>query len=101
MAKVYIVYSMYHEHDDIGEDAYTSESIERVFDSEEKAVNYIREKIKNDHERVDAEYPDDEHVIKHCPDDKQTHQSMGVMSFEYDCLTYMCMCYRWASYDVE
>ena len=101
MAKVYIVYSMYHEHDSIGEDAYTSESIERVFDSEEKAVNYIREAIKSDHERVDTEYPDDEHVTKHYPDNEQIRESMAVISWEYNCLTYMAMHYRWASYEVE
>ena len=101
MAKVYVVFSMYHEHGDIGEDAYTSEIIEKMFDSEKKAVNYIREAIKRDHERVDAVYPDDEHVTKYYPDDEQIRDSMSVMSYEYNCLTYIVMHYRLETYNVE
>lgn len=101
MAKVYVVYSMYHEHDNSYEDVYSSESMERIFDSEEKAINYIREKIKDDHKCVDADYPNDEHVFKYYPDDDAIRQSMSVMSFEYKHLTYMCMCYRWVPYVVE
>lgn len=101
MTKVYLVYSMYHEHDINGEDPYTSENVERVFDSEEKAIDYIREQIKNDHERVDAVYPDDEHLIKYYPSDEEIRNSRYVMSYEYNCLTYITMNYRWVSYDVK
>lgn len=101
MAKVYAVYSIYHEHDDLGEDIYSSENMEKLFDSMEKAINYICEQIKNDHKRVDDVYPSDQHLNKYIPNRKLIEQCRSVTSYEYTGLTYMLMNYRIEPYDVE
>lgn len=101
MSKVYLVYEMYHEHDDQGEDVYTADCVLKVFDSEDKTIDYIRERIKNDHEEVDAKYPGDEHVIKYNPDSESIRQGCLATSFEYNNLMYITIGYLWKSYDVE
>lgn len=101
MAKVYVVYKMYHEHDDLGEDIYNSESICKVFDNEEKAISYIRENIKKDHGYADLHFLNDEHLTKYDPDIEDIRPWVPVMSYEYSCLTYMLESYRYEPHTVE
>ena len=101
MTKAYIVFHTHHEHSEDICDLYNSEYIEKVFDSEVKAVNYIFKKIKNDHEMLDVTHPGDETIIKHKPSLFRIHRYLVTYSWErMDGNVYILDSYRYETHDV-
>ena len=100
MDKVYIVRHLYHEH--VPNECYASDSIGKVFDSEEKAIQYIYDRIKVDHEYVDITTSDKKYYSKY--DLNMDNIKMGevVESYEYENDGfYKLVSYMYNPYDVE
>jgi hypothetical protein len=102
MAKIYVVFSLYNEVSKGGEDIYNSENITKVFDSEEKAINWIHEEIKHELEDdVGHRYPNS-NIIRHIPDVNHFHSWIPIMSWEVnDEDVYICQRYMYEPHDVE
>lgn len=102
MARVYVVFRMHHEHSDDPVDLYTSETLEKVFKNEDNAIDYIYDRIRDDHKCVDESYPNDEHVVKYEPDTNRIREGWIVESWERsEGNMYMIESYRYESYHVE
>ena len=102
MAKVYIVFTMYHENDGKkGTHCYNQESISKVFDSEKKAVDWIRDCIKYDCES----YADRRHsgmiITKYSSENSEIQSWNPVFSYEAtDDEVYICQRYRYEPQNV-
>lgn len=103
MPKVYIVRSLYHEqYSDPNECPYAGEIICEVFDSMEKAVSYIHERFKIDHELADARYSSENgRLIKQrLPHKVMLGEPVEVLEYEDDEL-HIWEHYMVDSYDVK
>lgn len=93
MEKVFIVTRTYKDIDRCDHELdYSETSIANVFDSEEKAINYIRNEIKTEHEWVDENDPNGNKLIKYfIPDtilegvDIAAYESYGMFRICYGC----------------
>lgn len=102
MEKVYIVFHMYHEHSKDPVDTYNTETIENVFKSEDKAIDYIYDRIRESHKWADEYWPNDELVIKYEPDMNMIRENWVVDSWERDSdELYVTNSFRYVSYSVE
>ena len=105
MAKIYIVTRIYKDIDRSGDTDYSETSIVKVFDSAEKAIDYIRNEVKNAYERVDETDPKGDKLVKYfVPDtimegkDIAVYESYGMFRQCYGCTG---VYYNYISKDVE
>jgi hypothetical protein len=93
---------MYHEQSDDPAGLYNSEAIEKVFKNEDKAIDYIYDRIRDSHKEADEQRSDDEHVIKYEPDTNRIREGWIVEAWERreDDL-YIVDAYKYDSYHVE
>ena len=96
MAKVYLVYEKYYNNSEWTTVVETD--IVKVFDTEAKAVNYIRETVKGDHERFDSQGA--KNVRKYDWDENRVREGHEICSFE-DYQYHEAVAYMYKSYDVE
>ena len=102
MAKVYIVCTLCHENDGKrGTHCYNSESISKVFDSEKKAVDWIRDCIKYDCESyVDGRFSGMD-ITKYSSENSEIRSWYPVYSYEAtDDEVYICQSYRYEPQNV-
>ena len=101
MAKVYIV-TMYKRERHYHCEERCSEEIMKIFDSEEKAHDYITNKIERDHWFLDEGYPNDPEIIKYAPSMDTLKAGDLANSFIMETNTHFkFIAYRFKSYDVE
>ena len=105
MAKVYIVTRIYKDIDRGGETDYSETSIVKIFDSEEKAIKYIRNEVEKEYEWVDENDPRGDKLVKYfVPDtilegkDIAVYESYGMFGLCYGCTG---VYYNYTSKDVE
>lgn len=105
MKKVYMVTRIYKDTYRGGETDYSEVNIVKVVDSEEKAINYIRNEAKNEYEWVDENDPKGDKLVKYfIPDtipegeDIAVYESYGMFRLCYGCTG---VYYNYTSKDVE
>jgi len=98
MSKIYIV-----EHEQVlikyydgGGDCCDTE-IEKIFDSEEKAVAYIQEEVRKKLE----EHADDEYIDEYIDNVPEADEIMKERKVEYYSCSYDCNAYSYKEYEVE
>lgn len=105
MTKIYAVMRMYKDIDRSGEVDYSETIIDKVFDTKEKAVNYIRDISKAEYEWVDENDPRGDKLIKYfVPDTIQEDKNIAIYgSYGMFKLLYrdIELCYKYISKDVS
>jgi hypothetical protein len=102
MAKVYAVHREWYEsYDESG--TYSSECVETVFDSEDKAIAYIKSAFKDVHKWALEAYPDNKNLTLYDSElqDIRDGQDVRVMDVCDGCKIMLAVHYRYQSYDVK
>ena len=102
MKQVYVVFQNYYEDMDRHADIYNNEYMEKIFDSEDKAIAYIKDAFKEHHDRAMKIYPDEELKLY---DSSMYHICAGeivrVLDIWADYGFKLAIHYRYEIYDVE
>lgn len=103
MKQVYVVIETYYEDMDDGEDIYNCEHIKKIFDSEDKAVSYIKDAFVKEHNAALASYSDEKSLKLY---DSSTYyfqagNPVRVLDIWKDYGFSLAIHYRYDIYDVE
>lgn len=102
MKEVYLVYRMYHEYVYSTSHTENEDMVEKVFTTEDKAIDYICERIKRDHEYIGSMYPGDDDFTKYEPVRSDIRKSVAIDNWEMsDDYVNKRVSYRYESYDLE
>lgn len=81
MGKVFVVLNTYERNIGYYQMESYKDGVCEIFDSEEKAVGYIREQFKEEHESVKLAFPANYEIVKY-PVPKELSPNTSVTSFE-------------------